>query len=165
MFYTILLIASRYYAISMYMFSCQFCIKVFKYCSPTRSSMLSGRLPLHVNQNNECNAITSRSGITTYTDCQHGRILRRKSKRERQHTYTCNHTHAGTYTHARTYIDVNLHHQILLCIYSHTMTWMCRISLLFVSVYVVYVLVLIFRHWLFIFIRVLLMQQHLDTTA
>ena len=23
---------------------------VFKYCSPTRSSLLSGRLPLHVNQ-------------------------------------------------------------------------------------------------------------------
>eukprot|EP00035_Acanthoeca_spectabilis_P026572 m.463235 g.463235 ORF g.463235 m.463235 type:complete len:540 (+) comp22965_c0_seq1:16-1635(+) len=35
----------------------------FKYCSPTRSSLLSGRLPLHVNQNNECNEIMSRSGI------------------------------------------------------------------------------------------------------
>lgn len=35
----------------------------FKYCSPTRSSLLSGRLPLHVNQNNECNLIESRSGI------------------------------------------------------------------------------------------------------
>lgn len=36
---------------------------VFKYCSPTRSSLLSGRLPLHVNQNNECNLVTSKSGI------------------------------------------------------------------------------------------------------
>ena len=36
---------------------------VFKYCSPTRSSLLSGRYPLHVNQNNECNSILSRSGI------------------------------------------------------------------------------------------------------
>jgi hypothetical protein len=36
---------------------------VFKYCSPTRSSLLSGRLPLHVNQNNEANDIESRSGI------------------------------------------------------------------------------------------------------
>jgi arylsulfatase A-like enzyme len=35
----------------------------FKYCSPTRSSLLTGRLPLHVNQNNECNTETSRSGI------------------------------------------------------------------------------------------------------
>lgn len=33
-----------------------------KYCSPTRSSLLSGRLPLHVNQNNECNQVTSKSG-------------------------------------------------------------------------------------------------------
>ena len=36
---------------------------VFKYCSPTRSSLLTGRLPLHVNQNNEANDIESRSGI------------------------------------------------------------------------------------------------------
>ena len=36
---------------------------VFKYCSPSRSSLLSGRLPLHVNQNNECNLVASRSGI------------------------------------------------------------------------------------------------------
>eukprot|EP01062_Namystynia_karyoxenos_P038921 TRINITY_DN2828_c0_g2_i1.p1 TRINITY_DN2828_c0_g2~~TRINITY_DN2828_c0_g2_i1.p1 ORF type:complete len:522 (+),score=133.72 TRINITY_DN2828_c0_g2_i1:101-1666(+) len=35
---------------------------VFKYCSPTRSSLMTGRLPLHVNQNNECNTATSRSG-------------------------------------------------------------------------------------------------------
>jgi leishmanolysin-like peptidase len=34
----------------------------FKYCSPTRSSLLTGRLPLHVNQNNEANAVHSRSG-------------------------------------------------------------------------------------------------------
>jgi arylsulfatase B len=25
----------------------------YKYCSPTRSSLLTGRLPIHVNQNNE----------------------------------------------------------------------------------------------------------------
>ena len=31
----------------------------FKYCSPTRSSLLTGRLPLHVNQNNECNKVHS----------------------------------------------------------------------------------------------------------
>ena len=36
---------------------------VFKYCSPTRSSLLTGRLPLHVNQNNEANLIVSKSGI------------------------------------------------------------------------------------------------------
>jgi arylsulfatase I/J len=35
---------------------------VFKYCSPTRSSLLTGRLPLHVNQNNECNDELSLSG-------------------------------------------------------------------------------------------------------
>tara|TARA_B110000208_G_scaffold110827_1_gene136903 strand:+ start:124 stop:480 length:357 start_codon:yes stop_codon:yes gene_type:complete len=34
----------------------------FKYCSPTRSSLLTGRLPLHVNQNNEANKVHSRSG-------------------------------------------------------------------------------------------------------
>ena len=34
----------------------------FRYCSPTRSSLLTGRLPLHVNQNNECNDVTSKSG-------------------------------------------------------------------------------------------------------
>ena len=36
---------------------------VYKVCSPTRSALLSGRLPLHVNQNNEANDIESRSGI------------------------------------------------------------------------------------------------------
>eukprot|EP01062_Namystynia_karyoxenos_P038920 TRINITY_DN2828_c0_g1_i1.p1 TRINITY_DN2828_c0_g1~~TRINITY_DN2828_c0_g1_i1.p1 ORF type:complete len:558 (+),score=141.16 TRINITY_DN2828_c0_g1_i1:102-1676(+) len=35
---------------------------VFIFCSPTRSSLMTGRLPLHVNQNNECGSITSRSG-------------------------------------------------------------------------------------------------------
>ncbi|CAK0871525.1 unnamed protein product [Prorocentrum cordatum] len=29
---------------------------VFKYCSPTRSSLLTGRLPIHVNQNNNANS-------------------------------------------------------------------------------------------------------------
>ena len=32
-------------------------------CSPTRSALLSGRLPLHVNQNNDANNSTSTSGI------------------------------------------------------------------------------------------------------
>jgi arylsulfatase B len=36
---------------------------VFKYCSPTRSSLMSGRLPPHVNQNNLCNNIESTSGV------------------------------------------------------------------------------------------------------
>ena len=36
---------------------------VYKYCSPTRSSFLSGRLPMHVNQNNACNDALSASGI------------------------------------------------------------------------------------------------------
>merc|ERR1712216_456396 len=36
---------------------------VFKYCSPTRSSLLSGRLPVHVNQNNDANNSSSTSGI------------------------------------------------------------------------------------------------------
>lgn len=36
---------------------------VFKYCSPTRSSLLSGRLPIHVNQNNDANNSSSTSGI------------------------------------------------------------------------------------------------------
>ena len=31
----------------------------FKYCSPSRSSFLSGRLPLHVTQNNKNNDITN----------------------------------------------------------------------------------------------------------
>ena len=35
---------------------------VFKYCSPTRSSFLTGRLPVHVNQNNHCNDEKSTSG-------------------------------------------------------------------------------------------------------
>jgi arylsulfatase B len=35
---------------------------VFKYCSPTRSSFLTGRLPVHVNQNNHCNDEDSPSG-------------------------------------------------------------------------------------------------------
>jgi hypothetical protein len=35
---------------------------VYKYCSPTRSSLLTGRLPIHVNQNNEGNTLTSASG-------------------------------------------------------------------------------------------------------
>ena len=30
--------------------------------SPTRSSLLTGRLPIHVNQNNECNSLSSASG-------------------------------------------------------------------------------------------------------
>ena len=37
---------------------------VFKYCSPTRSSMISGRLPLHVNQNTECNLVASGRVLT-----------------------------------------------------------------------------------------------------
>jgi arylsulfatase B len=36
---------------------------VFKYCSPTRSSLMSGRVPPHVNQNNLCNDIQSTSGV------------------------------------------------------------------------------------------------------
>ena len=36
---------------------------VFKYCSPTRSSLMSGRVPPHVNQNNLCNDIESTSGV------------------------------------------------------------------------------------------------------
>ena len=34
----------------------------YKYCSPTRSSLLSGRLPTHVNQNNLNNDIQAKSG-------------------------------------------------------------------------------------------------------
>ena len=36
---------------------------VYKYCSPTRSSLMSGRIPAHVNQNNLCNDIESTSGV------------------------------------------------------------------------------------------------------
>lgn len=36
---------------------------VYKYCSPTRSAFMSGRLPVHVNQNNACNDALSASGI------------------------------------------------------------------------------------------------------
>ena len=36
---------------------------VYKYCSPTRSALMSGRVPLHVNQNNACNDALSASGI------------------------------------------------------------------------------------------------------
>ena len=35
----------------------------YKYCSPTRSALMSGRLPYHVNQNNKCNDEASTSGI------------------------------------------------------------------------------------------------------
>ena len=35
---------------------------VYKYCSPTRSSLMSGRLPTHVNQNNRNNDIEAASG-------------------------------------------------------------------------------------------------------
>jgi arylsulfatase A-like enzyme len=35
---------------------------VYKYCSPTRSSMLTGRLATHVNQNNLNNDIQAKSG-------------------------------------------------------------------------------------------------------
>ena len=35
-----------------------FCNRV---CSPTRSAFLSGRLPTHINQNNACNNVTSKS--------------------------------------------------------------------------------------------------------
>lgn len=34
----------------------------FKYCSPSRSSLLSGRLPLHVTQNNKNNDVTNPGG-------------------------------------------------------------------------------------------------------
>ena len=36
---------------------------VYKYCSPTRSSLMSGRLPPHVNQNNRNNNIEATSGV------------------------------------------------------------------------------------------------------
>ena len=35
----------------------------YKVCSPTRSSLMSGRLPYHVNENNACNRENSASGI------------------------------------------------------------------------------------------------------
>ena len=37
----------------------------FMFCSPSRASLLSGRLPLHVNQNNQANEIVSRAGADT----------------------------------------------------------------------------------------------------
>lgn len=36
---------------------------VYKYCSPTRSSLMSGRIPAHVNQNNLNNDIEAPSGV------------------------------------------------------------------------------------------------------
>eukprot|EP00051_Salpingoeca_urceolata_P032595 m.16473 g.16473 ORF g.16473 m.16473 type:complete len:669 (-) comp5258_c0_seq2:215-2221(-) len=36
---------------------------VYEYCSPTRSALMSGRVPIHVNQNNDCNSVTSDSGV------------------------------------------------------------------------------------------------------
>ena len=36
---------------------------VYKYCSPTRSSLMSGRLATHVNQNNRNNDIEAASGV------------------------------------------------------------------------------------------------------
>ena len=36
---------------------------VFKYCSPSRSSLMSGRLPLHVTQNNKNNEVTNPGGV------------------------------------------------------------------------------------------------------
>ena len=36
---------------------------VYKYCSPTRCSLMSGRLPPHVNQNNRNNHIEATSGV------------------------------------------------------------------------------------------------------
>merc|ERR1740133_960199 len=35
---------------------------VFKYCSPTRSSLMTGRLPLHVTQNNKNNDVANPGG-------------------------------------------------------------------------------------------------------
>jgi arylsulfatase B len=35
----------------------------YKYCSPTRSALMSGRLPTHVNQNNKNNDIEATSGV------------------------------------------------------------------------------------------------------
>ena len=35
----------------------------YKYCSPTRSALMSGRLPYHVNQNNLCNDEQAPSGM------------------------------------------------------------------------------------------------------
>ena len=35
----------------------------FKYCSPTRSALMSGRIPAHVNQNNLNNDIEAPSGV------------------------------------------------------------------------------------------------------
>ena len=36
---------------------------VYKYCSPTRSALMSGRIPAHVNQNNLNNDIEAPSGV------------------------------------------------------------------------------------------------------
>ena len=63
---------------------------VYKYCSPTRCSMLSGRLPLHVNQNNDMNNSTSTSGIDLRMT-----ILPQKLKSAGYHTHHVGKAHIG----------------------------------------------------------------------